>query len=287
MSNRRYKVVDVFSDRPLLGNPVAVVLDAAGLSTAEMQTIARWTQLSETTFVLPPIQNGADYLLRIFTPYSELPFAGHPTLGSAHAVIEAGLVQGDRPLVQECGRGLVIVEPQVLQGSSRYRLALPAAEVSVLSDEALAEIASALGVSLGGGSLPLVVDVGPRWLVAQVGSVASLLALRPDYAALAALEQRHQLTGVTLYACENEVVETRSFAPSQGVIEDPVCGSGNGAVAVHRLRSAGLTAGTGYRAEQGQTLGRRGRIYIDTSAAGDVWIAGDCCTTITGTVTID
>jgi PhzF family phenazine biosynthesis protein len=282
MTHRPCQVVDVFSAKPFLGNPVAVVLDGAGLSGEEMQAIARWTNLSETTFVLPPTQNGADYLLRIFTPRSELPFAGHPTLGSLHALTEAGLVSTGARVVQQCGVGLVSVERVAAGSHARYRLALPAAKTSQLAAAAVEDIAAAIGLSVLAEPIPLVVDVGPKWLVAQVESVAALLAARPNYTLLAALERQHHITGVTLYAVAQQQLETRSFAPSQGVDEDPVCGSGNGAVAVHRLKSGQLHAGTGYLAEQGRCLGRAGRVLIDTTAAGDVWLGGDCVTTLSG-----
>src|SRR5690606_7382605 len=163
--SRKYKVVDVFTAQPLLGNPVAVVLDADGLDGTTMQQIARWTNLSETTFVLPPTRPGADYRLRIFTPGSELPFAGHPTPGSAHAVLESErVVPRDGRLVQECGAGLVSI---AVSGSTRV-LTLPAAQVTGLAPDDVSELEAILGAPVNRAAEPALVDVGPAWVVAQL-----------------------------------------------------------------------------------------------------------------------
>jgi PhzF family phenazine biosynthesis protein len=263
--NRTYKVVDVFTSQPLLGNPVAVVLDAQGLDTAEMQRIARWTNLSETTFLLPPTLPGADYRLRIFTPRSELPFAGHPTLGSAHAALEAGRVQArDGRLVQECGVGLVELAVRGHGVDWRLTFALPSAAVAPLAPQDVAELEAILGHSIVAEIAPAIVNVGAVWVVAQLPSVASLLSLTPDFARSAAFEKRLGVTGLSVFAAYGSgstEIEVRSFAPSCGVDEDPVCGSGNGSVAVFR-RERGLVdrAGANYIAAQGQCLGRDGRI---------------------------
>lgn len=281
---RDFRVVDVFSTRPCLGNPVAVILDAEGLSAAEMQGIARWTNLSETTFVLPPTVEGADYRLRIFTPRSELPFAGHPTLGSAHALVSAGRLGGTRPLVQQCGAGNIVIMPSQSTDESRYRLQLPRPKLADVDAHTQTRLVEALGGSIEASGAPLIIDVGPKWLVAKLASADQLLQLAPDFGALAALERSLGITGVSLYAELLDGIEVRSFAPSQGVDEDPVCGSGNGAVAVFRQLRAEVSPGSTYLASQGQCLGRLGRVDLEITTEGVVWVGGACVTSVTGSL---
>ena len=280
---RRYCVVDVFSDRALFGNPVAVILDAHALDSAAMQRIARWTNLSETTFVLPPSVATATHRVRIFTPASELPFAGHPTLGTAHAVVSAGIVSGAR-LVQECGAGLVPIE----WASSGLRLRLPPARSTPIDPASCAELAAALRLPIDASVPPRLIDVGPKWLVARSSSRAALLAAQPDFGRLAALERRLGVTGASVFAAHDEAaphdIETRSFAPSQGVDEDPVCGSGNGAIAEFRREHGLLAPGTRYLAAQGRCVGRDGRIDVELQANGDIWIGGRCVSTVVGEI---
>ncbi len=280
---RRYCVVDVFSDRALFGNPVAVILDAHALDSAAMQSIARWTNLSETTFVLPPSVATATHRVRIFTPASELPFAGHPTLGTAHAVVSAGIVSGAR-LVQECGAGLVPIE----WASSGLRLRLPPARSTPIDPASCAELAAALRLPIDASVPPRLIDVGPKWLVARSSSRAALLAAQPDFGRLAALERRLGVTGASVFAAHDEAaphdIETRSFAPSQGVDEDPVCGSGNGAIAEFRREHGLLAPGTRYVAAQGRCVGRDGRIDVEIQANGDIWIGGRCVSTVVGEI---
>lgn len=289
MRGRDYKVVDVFTSRPLLGNPVAVVLDAGDLDTSVMQRIARWTNLSETTFLLPPTTAGADYRLRIFTPRSELPFAGHPTLGSAHAALEAGRVQprGGR-FVQECAVGLVEL---AVHGEGQRRhlaFALPPAVMKPLQAADVDALEAILGHALVREVAPAIVNVGPAWIVAQLSSVSDLLALKPDFARSAAFERRLGATGVTVFATHasgDAAIEVRSFAPSCGVDEDPVCGSGNGSVAVFRRERGLLPAeGARYTAAQGQCVGRDGRIAVEVGADGKIILGGACVTCVDGTL---
>jgi PhzF family phenazine biosynthesis protein len=284
---RNYKVVDVFTEQPLSGNPVAVVLDAEGLDTDAMQHIARWTNLSETTFLLPPNASSADYRLRIFTPLSELPFAGHPTLGSAHAILESGLVTPrDGRLVQECGVGLVEVCVSGDGIDRRYAFGLPPAAVRPLHAEDVDELEAVLGESVVRAVAPAIIDVGPIWVVAQVSNVATLLSLEPDFARSAAFERRVGATGISVFA-EHEAdaasIEVRSFAPSCGVDEDPVCGSGNGCVAVFRRERELLgPAQAGYTATQGQRVGRDGRVTVEFDATGQPTVSGACVTSVEG-----
>ena len=229
---RSYKVVDAFSSRPFKGNPVAVVMDAQGLSDQQMQDIAGWTNLSETTFILPATQENADYRLRIFTPHSELPFAGHPTLGSAHAALEAGLIKAkDGYIVQECDQGLIRIAVQESKGIQTLTLDMPHAAFEPLKPEDIAELETIIGQKVLSDIPPAIVNVGAVWIVAQVADAATLLDLKPDFSRSARWERKLGVPGLSLYGASPEgspsAIEVRSFAPSCGVDEDPVCGSGN------------------------------------------------------------
>jgi PhzF family phenazine biosynthesis protein len=276
MNRHPFKQVDVFTSVPFRGNPVAVVMDAQSLGTQEMQTIARWTNLSETTFVVPTTQVGADYRVRIFTPLSELPFAGHPTLGTAHALLEAGVLRlREGSVVQECGVGLV----RLTQTGPGRRLALevPRATLSPFAGAQWPRLASAAGVTLKG--TPQIVELGPRWLTCEVASIENLMAARPDFAALAALSVEFEITGVNLFARGAAETEVRSFAPACGVDEDPVCGSGNGAVAAF-LRAQGEEGH--YVARQGRCIGRDGYAYLEFINGGPILLGGDALTCLEG-----
>lgn len=277
MRDRAFRQVDVFTNRPMLGNPVAVVLDGGGLDDAAMQAFAAWTNLSETTFVLPPSAPGADYRVRIFTPKSELPFAGHPTLGTAHAVIEAGLAMPkDGRLVQECAVGLVELTVGA-GGALSFRLPRYAGAEAV---DAAATAWIGAGVALNG--VPRLMDVGPVWLIVELAEVAALEALAPDLPALAEYQRATGATGATLYAvgADGRVV-VRSFAPADGIAEDPVCGSGNGAVAAYRLGAGQIGDGDAYVASQGRQVGRDGRISLRIDGT-EIHVGGDCVTVIEG-----
>jgi len=285
---RAYKVVDAFSAVPFGGNPVAVVLDAERLSDARMQAIAAWTNLSETTFLLPATQAGADYRLRIFTPRSELPFAGHPTLGSAHAAIEAGRVTPrDGVLVQQCAHGLVRIAIDGEGDSRRLILDLPPAVVTPLAAADVDELEAIIGHKVVRSAAPAIVDVGAVWIVAQLESAEVLLALEPDFARSIRFERRLKATGLSLFgrhpSGRGADIEVRSFAPSCGVEEDPVCGSGNGSVAVFRARNGLLPAGDAhYVAAQGRKVGRAGRIDVAVGPDGQVTVGGACVTCVDG-----
>ncbi|MBU6267248.1 MAG: PhzF family phenazine biosynthesis protein [Sphingomonadales bacterium] len=271
---RRLLTVDVFTAVPLLGNPVAVVLDGDGLDTAAMQRFAAWTNLSETTFVVPPRDPAADYGLRIFTPAEELPFAGHPTLGSAHAVLEAGIaVPKQGKLVQECAGGLVEIAVEA-QGLA-FRL--PRFAVKDAPEPAL----DWLGDGTVCGSAKAI-DVGPVWLVAELASAEALAALEFDRAAFGRYQLAHGMTGVTLFAVQGDGLLVRSFFwNGASVIEDPVCGSGNAAVAVYRM-DAGLGDGA-WIASQGRQVGRDGRVSVRVTD-GAVFVGGECVTCVSGVV---
>lgn len=277
---RAFKQVDVFTAVALKGNPVAVVLDAEGLSGAEMQAFANWTNLSETTFVLPAGDPAADYRVRIFTPKAELPFAGHPTIGTAHAVIEAGIASASNGrLVQECAVGLV----ELTVGEDSLSFRLPRYAQSEAPDQAAALAWLGEGARVNG--VAQILDVGPVWLVAELAEVAALEALQPDLAQLIMYHETYGPTGATVFAVDGERVVVRSFAPADGIPEDPVCGSGNGAVAAFRLHAGQIASGDSYRASQGRQLGRDG--WVDIRIDGtEIHVGGSAVTCIEGTVFI-
>jgi PhzF family phenazine biosynthesis protein len=277
MRSRKFTQVDVFTAVPYRGNPVAVVLDAEGLTDAEMQTFANWTNLSETTFVLPSTDPGADYRVRIFTPKAELPFAGHPTLGTAHAVLAAGLASArDGCLVQQCAVGLV----DLTVGEGGLSFKLPRYALSELTDP---EATAWIGAAVKGAAQA--VDVGPVWLVAELAEVAALENLAHDPARLTRYYEATGMTGATLFAIEGDRVVVRSFAPGDGIPEDPVCGSGNAAVAAFRLMAGQIGAGDSYVASQGRQVGRDGHVQVRIDGA-DVHVGGQCVTCVDGSVTL-
>ena len=281
---RQYKVVDVFSDQPLRGNPCAVILDAQGLTTDDMQRIAAWTNLSETTFLLPPNNPAATYSLRIFTPRSELPFAGHPTLGSAFAAVEAGkAVPKDGVLVQECKVGLITLRV----AGARITLELPTAKITPISPTDVDELDAVLGRPVLRAAMPAVVNVGPRWLIAELPSAEDVIAVTPDLVRLEKLERRVGASGLTIFgkhASGEIAIEVRSFAPQDAIPEDPVCGSGNGSVAAFIWAARPVTGGLRYTAAQGRCVGRDGRIDVVIDANGKIVLGGACVTTVDGTL---
>ena len=275
-----FQQVDVFTAVPFKGNPVAVVLDGDVVSTAEMQSIASWTNLSETTFVCAPTDERADYRLRIFTPRRELPFAGHPTIGSAHAVLRHGLKpKVDGRLVQECGKGLVDIK---IDGE-RLLLALPEPQFREPSASQVAAVASGLGVKTADIQRASIIDVGPVWFTVELPSADAVCALAPDMGKLAAMNPIG-ITGVNVFGLHprgaGADVEVRSFAPGDGVPEDPVCGSGNGCVAA-LVRRDGVLQARDYVASQGRCLGRDGRVTIQFDN-GTIWLGGHAVTCVEG-----
>ena len=272
---RRFSQVDVFGGGSCSGNPVAVVLDAEGLSDEEMQRFARWTNLSETTFVLPPDEPGADYRVRIFTPVLELPFAGHPTLGTCHAWLEAGGEPRDpEESVQECGAGLV----RIRHGEERLAFAAPPMVRSgPASEEEAAKVAATLDLDPVEMLAVEWVDNGPGWIAVLLESAERVLELRPG-----ALDFDLGVVGFHPEGAE-AAIELRAFAPLGGGawIEDPVTGSLNASVAQWLLGSGRLTAP--YVATQGETLGRAGRVHISRDD-GAIWVGGRTETVLGGRV---
>lgn len=281
-SIRRFSQLDVFTDQPLRGNPLAVVHDAQGLSDGQMADFARWTNLSETTFLLPPDDAGADYRVRIFTPGGELPFAGHPTLGSCHAWLSAGGVPRDADVVvQQCGVGLVRVRRDRHGDSERLAFAAPALRRTGPVDAGLrAQAVAALGLDDAELLQLQWIDNGPGWMAGLLKDAAAVLALRPDFAAMRGLN----LGVVGAYPAGSECqFEVRAFVPDLGVPEDPVTGSLNAGLA-QWLIAAGL-APARYVAAQGAALGRAGRVFV-TQQGADIWIGGAVCSVLTGAVTL-
>ena len=273
---RRFSQVDVFTTSPYCGNPVAVVHDGYGLTTDAMQRFAHWTNLSETTFVLPPEHPEADYRVRIFTPTMELPFAGHPTLGTCHAWLEAGgTARADDRIVQECGAGLV---PVRRTGDGLAFAAPPLLRSGPVEEELVTQIAGMLGIERDAIVDAEWADNGPGWVAIMLADAEAVLALRPG--PIGDLD----IGVVGPHPPGGDVAfELRAFFPKDGAtVEDPVTGSLNASVAQWLLRSGG--ASTPYVAAQGTALGRAGRVHVTTDADGTVWVGGGTVTCVAGEV---
>ena len=273
--HRQFRQVDVFAEEPFVGNPVAVVHGADGLTDDEMRLFARWTNLSETTFLLPPTDERADYRVRIFTPMQELPFAGHPTLGTAHAWLEAGGPPARRDvIVQECAAGLITLR-RTPPGLAF--LAPSTLRSGPVDESTLQQVAAALGVDRAEFIDAQWADNGPGWVAVELASAEAVLAVKPGPTDLKiGLFGRHP-------AGTPEAIEVRAFFPSgTGTTEDPVTGSLNAALAQWLLASGKATAP--YTASQGTVLGRRGRVHVSADADGAVWIGGGTHTLISGSV---
>ncbi|MBS0426992.1 MAG: PhzF family phenazine biosynthesis protein [Proteobacteria bacterium] len=314
MRSRPFQQVDVFTDTPYRGNPLAVVLDAEGLDDAAMQRFARWTNLSETTFVLPPTDAAADYRVRIFTPGGELPFAGHPTLGTCHAWLRAGgAPTTPGRVVQQCGAGLVQIRRETGHAAGeRLAFAAPPLKRSAPSPMLLAKVANALGLKAAQINAAQLLDNGPVWLGLLLADDEAVLSLRPDHRALRELGQKVGVAGVPpaetaplLIAKSNREarafgggaaavaergtaptvgLEVRAFAAPVGVDEDPVTGSLNAGLAQWLIADGHLPAR--YVAGQGQCLDRDGRVFIERDAADQVWVGGHSVSCVEGRVTL-
>lgn len=312
MTSRPFKQVDVFTGKPYFGNPLAVVLDGAALSQTEMERFAQWTNLSETTFILPPTEagrkGGADYRVRIFTPGGELPFAGHPTLGSCHAWLEAcGVAQTAHRIVQECQVGLVAIRRE----GNRLAFAAPPLRRSAPSPMVLAQVAAALGLKAQHIVTAQVLDNGTSWLGLLLDSAQTVLQLTPDHFAIKNLGLKVGVAHVepaqdapALIARSNRearafshppatestevalepTVEVRAFAAPVGINEDPVTGSLNASLAQWLIADG--HAPERYLASQGTCLGREGRVFIERDASGQVWVGGESVTCIDGRVAL-
>lgn len=280
-SSRKFVQVDVFSETPFLGNPVAVVVEADGLTDQQMQNLASWTNLSETTFILKPTSNEADYRLRIFTPGGELPFAGHPTLGSAHAWLENGGKSKTRgAVVQECEAGLVTLLQDDESGALSFQ-APPTLRSGDLEHDLLEEICKALSIDETEIVAHQWVDNGPGWACIQLGSAQKVLDLKPKFESGSKL-----MLGVIGAFPEGHdfAFELRAFAPSVGVFEDPVTGSLNASVAQWLYRSGKQK--NDYKVSQGTKLGRSGIVEIKFDASGNTWVGGATTTLIRGQISL-
>ena len=279
MTTRPFQQVDVFTATPYLGNPLGVVLDGSGLSTEAMQAFTNWTNLSECTFVLPPTQAGADYKVRIFCPGRELPFAGHPTLGTCHAWLAAGGQPQGEHIVQECGVGLV---PIRRDGQRLAFAAPPLRQSGPLPEADVTLIAQGLGVARSDIVAHAWCDNGPQWRGVMLSTAEQVLALKPDTTLLDGLE-----VGVVSpqRAGADTHFEVRAFFPgNNGLTEDPVTGSLNAALA-QWLMGAGL-APARYVAAQGTAMNRAGRVHIERDAQGTIWVGGASVTCIQGQVAL-
>lgn len=297
MISRPFKQVDVFTSTPYFGNPLAVVLDGSGIDDEAMQRFAAWTNLSETTFILPATEPSADYRVRIFTPGGELPFAGHPTLGSCHAWLQAGgKPKATGHIVQQSAVGLVPIRRE----GERLAFAAPAMRRIAPSPTLLAKVAAALGLKAQQIITAQLLDNGPAWLGLLLDDADTVLTLKPDHRALRELGQKVGVAGLPssdgsplLIARSNREarafarfeeapadIEVRAFAAPIGVEEDPVTGSFNASLAQWLIADGHLPES--YVAAQGQTLGRAGRVHIRRDAEGQVWVGGDSVTCVDG-----
>jgi PhzF family phenazine biosynthesis protein len=277
----RFLQLDVFASRLFDGNPLAVVFDAVGLDTDTMQRIARWTNLSETTFLLPPTQPTADYRVRIFTTRQELPFAGHPSVGSAYAAIDHGLVaSGKTSLVQECAAGLLPVQVAGAGPSRIIHVQAPPARIAPCHADLSDHLAAALHTPLDPAAIRLV-DNGPHWIVCDLREASAVRGLRPDFIALAGVCEPASAIGVCVFGHERDgtaAMAVRAFCPSEGMQEDPVTGSANAAIAAYLQATDGLSAyGQHYRVSQGREVGRNGCVEVSVDPIGSAITIGGAC----------
>lgn len=277
-----FSQVDVFSDVPYFGNPLAVVTDAVGLSDQQMLDMTRWMNLSETTFVLPPTHPDADYQVRIFTPGGELPFAGHPTLGTAHTLLEKGLIRlSQGQVIQQCTAGLIAVR---YQPDNRLTFSAPVTEITPYFSETVQQLTGPLRDEV---LSPAIGGVGSRWLMASLPDIVTLRAFSPSPTQLEALEKEAAVKGVVVFAPiqdnSGEDIEVRVIFMQQGSrVEDPVTGSANACLAQY-FASNGLRKN--YRARQGLSVGRYGKLTIDYLPK-DILVGGHCSTLIQGEITL-
>ena len=276
MRTRQFRQVDVFTDTPYLGNPLAVVLGGIDVTDEQMRQFANWTNLSETTFVLPPRHSRADYWVRIFTPTSELPFAGHPTLGTCHAWLEGG----GRPahpgqVVQECGAGLVTIRQD---GAGLAFAAPPLVREGPVTDELAEQVARELNIDRADMVDIAWADNGPGWVAVLLASAEAVLAIRPGAVSM-------DIGVAGLYPPGSpQALEVRAFSRQVSTVEDPVTGSLNASVAQWLLGSGRIKAP--YVASQGTAMGRRGRVHVAQDADGQVWVGGGTVTCVSGTVAL-
>jgi PhzF family phenazine biosynthesis protein len=281
---RRFLELDVFASAPGRGNPLAVVIDASGLDGPAMQSIAAWLNLSETTFMQPATQPGADYRVRIFTPRQELPFAGHPSVGTAHAALACGIATPRKGrLVQECGAGLLPIRVEGDGPGRRIHVRAPRG-VERITDTA-ATLAS-LGTASLGSLRPAVIDNGPRWWCVELADEATVRTLAPDLKAMAQASVATATVGVAVFArCTGRpyALVVRAFVPADGIPEDPVTGSANAAITAWLHVNDALPAKR-FLSSQGREVGRDGVIECEADGDGEAWIGGQTQTVVEGTL---
>lgn len=283
---RRFAQLDVFAHSPGAGNPLAVVVDAEGFDDTAMQAFANWTNLSETSFLLPPTQPGASYRVRIFTPRQELPFAGHPSVGAAHAALDAGLAQAvDGRLVQECAAGLLPVRVEG-DGSQRKIFVRAPRARQVQAPERAQDWWQVLE-DLPRGGLPIaLLDNGPRWWLVQLADEAAVRGMLPPQDAIARLLEASGAVGLAVFAASGEDgidLVVRCFCPSDGIPEDPVTGSANACIA-EWLRANDALPSRLYVASQGREVGRDGRVEVQVDDQDETWIGGLTQTVVDGSL---
>lgn len=286
---RPFLQLDVFTSRIGAGNPLAVVLDARELDTAAMQAFAAWTNLSETCFVLPPVSGQASYRVRIFTPKQELPFAGHPSVGTAHAALECGLAEViDGALLQECGAGLLPIRVEGEGDARRIYVRAPQAQFSPVRNHSLQLLDRALAGASRGSLAASLVDNGPLWCVVEFADEASVRSWMPPLEAIAEFTREAGAVGIAVFGRsvgEAGTLCVRAFCPADGIPEDPVTGSANAAIAAWLRHNEALDGlGSTYSASQGREVGRDGRIEVRIDDEDGVWIGGQTQTVIRGSV---
>ena len=289
MAPRPFVQADVFADRPGAGNPLAVVLDAAGLDDAAMQAIARWTRLPETTFVLPPTRPGASYAIRMFSPKKEVPFAGHPSVGTAHVVLEAGLAEPRQGLLlQEGVAGLLPLRVDMDAGVRRIAIRTPRAQLVETAEARGARLAEALDWLPAGELPPALMDGGRRWWLAEARDEASLRSALPDWESIAALARATASMGVLAFArCHGQdyQVAARAFVGGPALFEDAASGAANATLAAWlALRDALPGSGGHYQVSQGREVGHDARLHMQVDADGEVWAGGQVVSVIRGTI---
>jgi PhzF family phenazine biosynthesis protein len=285
-SKRRFMQLDVFSRQPMKGNPLAVVIDSVGLDEATMRAFARWTNLSETAFLLPPTTPDADYRVRIFTPKQELPFAGHPSVGSAYAAMEAGLVDASKTiLIQQCAAGLLPVEIEQTGVKRVIRVQAPPPRLQSVNTDTCRAISDAIGITLSDAQVSLI-NAGPLWWVCNLREAAHVRALKPDMHALVQLSEQHGAMGVSVFGRESSGpahMAVRVFCPGDGIPEDPVTGSANAAIMAFLTERGDTRYGLHYLASQGREVGRDGYVRVKRNATdGTITIGGQCVVLIQG-----
>ncbi|MDI6666742.1 PhzF family phenazine biosynthesis protein [Leuconostoc falkenbergense] len=280
-----FKQIDVFTQKNFSGNPVAVIFNADKLTTKQMQNIANWIHLSETTFICQPKNENADYKLRIFSPQNELPFAGHPTIGSAYAALEFGITpKNSNYILQECKSGLI----KIYLKENKLFLTLPKSTQRKINSNLVQKICAALGTSSTHVNHAEIINVGAIWYTIELDSASEVLSINPDFTLLSEIIEKG-FTGVTIFGKKlddkESNFEVRSFAPNEGANEDPVCGSGNGCVAI-LVKKYNLYDKNYYVATQGVKLNRCGKVEVAMTQEGDILIGGHAITCISGQLSV-